>query len=124
MTLEILVAAALLSIAMLPLAALHTASTGQVRSLVREAAVCEMLGDRLTILRMGGWREHGICSGKEIGFFGEAGAGLPEGRLLLTVREDEDSTHLLEIVLSWRPERGRTIERTTVAFAPESDRRQ
>ncbi len=121
MTLEMLTALALLSIALLPLAVLQTASTLHVHALLSDAAVSEMLGDRLAILRMGGWREHGICSEKEIEFIGEAAGELPDGRLLLTIGASDAAPHLLDITLSWQPERGRTIERATAAFAPRDD---
>jgi len=126
LTMEMITALAVLSIAFLPLLTFHAAGTRHVQRNYRKAVLSEMIGDRLAILRKGGWKEYGPCKDLEIEFFGNAAEKLPDGRLLLSISEKSEDPNLLSIKLVWRPnntEAAGKVRRETFVFN-DSEHRQ
>lgn len=108
---ELVVALGVLMMAALPLVSLQVATVRYSRRQYRDAVVREMLNDRLTVLRRGGWREHGLCREKKIAPIGDIESSLPEGDLLLSIKRSEKNGRILDIILVWQQPGRRGKER-------------
>ncbi len=119
MTMEMMTALAILTVAMFPLMTLQIAGVSFTRSLYHDTVLSELMTDRLAILREGGWEKYGLCENKEIALYGRAAKNLPQGRLKLTMRESKRSDEVREIILRWK-EDSHEIERKSAVFVGQN----
>ena len=103
LTIELIVAIAILAAVVLPLGTAWYHEMKMLRTYYRDAVAMEILDGEMEVLAAGGWR--GLAAGRhELKPTAHAATNLPPGHFILT-REPE------RLRLEWLPQRGRKMAR-------------